>query len=76
MSVDWRKVITFESDKMGGQPCIRGQRITVYDILDYLASGMSYEEVLNDFPQLTREDIQAALSFVADQFRGTVFVQA
>jgi uncharacterized protein (DUF433 family) len=76
MAVDWRKIITFEPDKMAGQPCIRGHRITVYDILDYLASGMSYDEILEDFPQLTREDIQAALAFVAEQFRGTVFVRA
>lgn len=74
--MDYRKYITIEPDKMGGQPCIRGHRITVYDILDYLASGMTVEQILQDFPQLTREDIQAALAFVANAFRGTVFLQA
>jgi uncharacterized protein (DUF433 family) len=74
--MDYQKYITIEPGKMGGQPCIRGHRITVYDILDYLASGMTVEQILDDFPQLTREDIQAALAFVADAFRGTVFVKA
>ena len=52
------KVITFESGKCGGKPCIRGMRITVYDVLEYLASGMSEGEILRDFPDLTREDIR------------------
>lgn len=50
----------------GGKPCIRGMRITVYDILDYLASGMSHEEILADFPYLEEEDIRASLAFAAD----------
>jgi uncharacterized protein (DUF433 family) len=54
---------------MGGKPCIRGMRITVYDVLDYLASGMTYEEFLDHFPDLTREDILAALAFAADMGR-------
>ncbi len=66
MAVDWHKIITFEPDKMGGQPCIRGLRFTVYDLLGYLASGMSYEEILDHFPDLTRDDILAALAFAAD----------
>ena len=61
--------ITIESDKRGGKPCLRGLRITVYDILDYLAGGMSPEEILDDFPDLEREDIQAALSFAAERER-------
>ncbi len=54
---------------MGGKPCIRGLRITVYDVLDYLASGMSEEEILRDFPDLTKEDLQACLAFAADRER-------
>ena len=61
--------ITIEPDKRAGKPCIRGLRITVYDILDYLAGGMSVEEVLEDFPDLEREDILAAFAFAADRER-------
>jgi len=61
--------ITIEADKRGGKPCIRGLRITVYDVLDYLAGGMSVEEILADFPDLTREDISAAIAFAADRER-------
>ena len=56
-------IITIEPGKRGGKPCIRGLRITVYDVLEYLASGMSYQEILDDFPYLTQEDIWACLSF-------------
>jgi uncharacterized protein (DUF433 family) len=56
-------IITIEAGKRGGQPCIRGMRITVYDVLSYLASGMTEEEVLQDFPYLTHEDILACLSY-------------
>lgn len=59
--------ITVEPGKRGGRPCLRGMRITVYDILDYLASGMTVEEILADFPFLQKEDIQAALAFAADR---------
>lgn len=61
--------ITIEPDKRAGKPCIRGLRITVYDILDYLAGGMSVEELLEDFPDLERDDILAALAFAADRER-------
>ena len=67
--MDYRKIITVEPGKRSGKPCIRGLRMTVYDVLDYLASGMSYEEVLEDFPELTREDILACLAFAADRER-------
>jgi uncharacterized protein (DUF433 family) len=67
--MDYKKIITLESDKKGGKPCIRGMRITVYDVLKYLASGMSEEEILTDFPDLTKEDIRAALAFAADRER-------
>ena len=62
----YSEIITIESGKRSGKPCIRGMRITVYDVLSYLASGMSKEEILNDFPDLTPEDIQACLSYAAD----------
>jgi len=55
-----------EPDKRGGKPCIRGMRITVYDVLDYLASGMTEAEILADFPYLEAEDIRASLAFAAD----------
>ena len=61
--MDYAKIITIEPDKRGGKPCIRGLRITVYDVLDSLASGMSVEEILADFPDLTAEDIRACLAF-------------
>lgn len=64
---DYRDIITIEPGKRGGKPCIRGMRITVYDVLDYLASGMTKEEILRDFPYLTAEDIQACLSYAADR---------
>lgn len=67
--MDYSKIITIEPGKMGGKPCIRGLRITVYDILDYLASGMSDDEILHDFPDLTRDDIRACLAFAADRER-------
>jgi uncharacterized protein (DUF433 family) len=67
--VDYREIITIESDKMGGKPCIRGLRITVYDVLDYLASGMTEAEILADFPDLTAADIRACLAFAADRER-------
>lgn len=65
--IDYRSIITIEPAKCGGKPCIRGMRITVYDVLDYLASGMTTDEILTDFPYLTREDIQACLAFAADR---------
>ena len=61
--------ITIEAGKRGGKPCIRGMRITVYDVLDYLASGMSHEEILKDFPDLAEDDIRACLAFAADRER-------
>jgi uncharacterized protein (DUF433 family) len=66
---DYRQIITIEPDKMGGKPCIRGLRITVHDVLDYLASGMTDAEILADFPNLTSEDIRACLAFAAGRER-------
>ena len=67
--MDYRKHITLEPGKRGGKPCIRGLRITVYDVLEYLASGMSEAEILRDFPDLTSDDIKACLAFAADRER-------
>jgi uncharacterized protein (DUF433 family) len=67
--MDYRGIITIEPGKRSGKPCIRGLRITVYDVLEYLASGMTYEEVLDAFPYLTRDDILACLAFAADRER-------
>jgi uncharacterized protein (DUF433 family) len=69
--VNYQDIITIEAGKRGGQPCIRGIRITVYDVLSYLASGMTEKEILSDFPDLTREDILACLSYAADRERKT-----
>jgi uncharacterized protein (DUF433 family) len=74
--MDYKRIITIEPGKRGGKPCIRGMRITVYDILDYLAAGMNYQEVLADFPYLTREDILAWLKYAAERERYTVAIPA
>lgn len=74
--MDYHKLITIEPGKRGGKPCIRGMRITVYDVLDYLASGMSEAEILADFPDLTAEDIRACLAFAADRERKLVSIPA
>ncbi|HEX5726126.1 MAG TPA: DUF433 domain-containing protein [Longimicrobiaceae bacterium] len=66
---DYRDRITIEPDKRGGKPCVRGMRITVYDVLDYLASGMTEAEILEDFPYLEPEDIRASIAFAADRER-------
>ena len=65
--MDYSKLITMEPGKRGGKPCIRGLRITVSDVLGYLAGGMSEDDILRDFPYLTREDIRACLAFAADR---------
>ena len=71
----YRGIITIEPGKRGGKPCVRGMRITVYDVLDYLASGMTHEELLEEFPYLTEEDILACLSYAADRERSTVAIE-
>ena len=67
--MDYSQIITIEPGKRSGKACIRGLRITVYDVLDYLAGGMSTEEVLADFPDLNEPDIRACLAFAADAER-------
>lgn len=67
--MDYSKIIVLDPGKRSGKPCIRGLRITVSDVLDYLASGMTEEQILSDFPELTSEDIRACLAFAADRER-------
>lgn len=67
--MDYKKHITIDADKRGGKPCIRGMRITVYDILEYLASGMTEDEIIRDFPELTKDDIKASIAFAANRER-------
>ncbi|HEX8130402.1 MAG TPA: DUF433 domain-containing protein [Pyrinomonadaceae bacterium] len=73
--MNYKELITIEPGKRGGKPCIRGMRITVYDVLSYLAAGMTEQEILDDFPYLTREDILACLSYAADRERQQMVVQ-
>ena len=67
--MNYQDRISIEPGKRGGKPCIRGMRITVYDVLEYLASGMSVQAILDDFPDLTQEDMRACLAFAADRER-------
>ncbi len=72
--MSYQNIITIEPGKRGGKPCIRGMRITVYDVLGWLAAGMSHEEILDDFPELTEEDIKACLEFAANRERYLIAV--
>jgi uncharacterized protein (DUF433 family) len=72
----YEHIISIEPGKRGGKPCIRGLRITVYDVLDYLASGMKEAQILADFPDLTAEDIRACLAFAANRERRLMSVPA
>ncbi|MEL6159932.1 MAG: DUF433 domain-containing protein [Cyanobacteria bacterium J06623_5] len=74
--MDYQNIITIEPGKRSGKACIRGMRITVYDVLSYLAAGMTQEEVLADFPYLTQEDILACLSYAADREQKILTVAA
>ncbi len=69
MGMDYSGIITMEPGKRSGKPCVRGTRITVVDVLEYLASGMTHAEILADFPQLSESDILASLAFAADRER-------
>ena len=68
-TVNYRDIITIEPGKRGGKPCIRGLRITVSDVLEWLASGMTEDQILADHPDLRRDDIRACLAFAADRER-------
>lgn len=74
--MNYKELITIEPGKRSGKPCVRGLRITVSDVLEYLASGMSQDEILSDFPDLTAEDICACLSFAADRERKLLNISA
>jgi len=74
--MNYQDIITIEPGKRGGKPCIRGMRITVYDVLEYLASGMSQQEILDDFPYLTKEDIRACLAYAADREKRLLILAA
>jgi uncharacterized protein (DUF433 family) len=74
--MDYSKIITIEAGKRSGKPCIRGMRITVSDILSYLASGMSEEDIQRDFPELNRDDIMACLAFAAEREEHLITVHA
>jgi uncharacterized protein (DUF433 family) len=76
MSSDYRTIITQEPGKRGGRPCIRSMRIAVSDILGWLAAGMSHNEIIADYPELTEEDIRAALAYAADRERRIVTAPA
>jgi uncharacterized protein (DUF433 family) len=67
--MDYSKIITMEPGKRSGKPCVRGLRVTVYDVLEYLSAGMTHEQILQDFPYLTEDDIRACLAFAADRER-------
>ncbi|MEL7070863.1 MAG: DUF433 domain-containing protein [Cyanobacteria bacterium J06581_3] len=74
--MDYQDIITIEPGKRSGKACIRGMRITVYDVLSYLAAGMTQDEILADFPYLTQADILACLSYAADREQKTLTVAA
>jgi uncharacterized protein (DUF433 family) len=74
--IDYHKIITIEADKRSGKPCIRGTRMTVTDVLEYLAGGMTHDELLDEFPDLTADDIRACLAFAADRERKLAMLPA
>ena len=67
--IDYKEIITIDPGKRFGKPCIRNMRITVYDVLSWLASGMTRNEIIEDFPELTQDDISACLAYAADKER-------
>lgn len=76
MKSAYNEIITLDSGKRGGKPCIRGMRITVYDVLSYLASGMTAQQIVDDFPELTLQDVQACLMYAADSEKHTRLLQS
>lgn len=73
---DYHDIITIEAGKRSGKPCIRGLRITVYDVLSWLADGLTQDEIIDDFPELTKEDITACLQFAANREHNIVSIKA
>ena len=76
MTINYHEIITIEPGKRSGKPCIRGLRITVYDVLSWLAEGMSRDEIIDDFPELSNDDITACLLFAADRERRSITIKA
>lgn len=76
MNINYKEIITIEPGKRGGKPCIRGLRITVYDVLSWLAEGMSRNEIIDDFPELNDNDITACLQFAADREHQALTIKA
>ena len=74
--MDYQKYITIDPNKRGGKPCVRGLHITVYEVLEYLASDMTEEEILDDCPDLTHEDLKACIAFAADRERRLMMTPA
>jgi len=74
--MNYQDYITIDPNKRGGKPCVRGLRITVYEVLEYLASDMTEAQILEDFPDLTREDLKACIAFAADRERRLTTVPA
>ena len=74
--MNYKDYITIDPNKRGGKPCVRGLRITVYEVLEYLASDMTEAQILDDFPDLTREDLKACIAFAADRERRLLTVPA
>ncbi|KOR29628.1 hypothetical protein TI03_01870 [Achromatium sp. WMS1] len=71
----YKNIITVDAGKRSGKPCIRGLRITVYDVLDWLANGMTPAQIIEDFPELTQDDISACLAFAADRERTVTWIK-
>ena len=74
--MNYRDHITIDPNKRAGKPCVRGLRITVYEVLEYLASDMTEAQILEDFPDLTRDDLKACIAFAADRERRLITVPA
>ncbi len=74
--MDYRSIITLEPGKRGGKPCIRGLRIAVQDVLGWLASGMTAEDIVADYPELTKNDVMACLAYAADREKHAAWVRA
>jgi len=70
--MNYRNIMTMEPGKRGGRPCVRGMRITVADVLGWLAAGMSHDQILADYPELTERDIRACLAYAADRERRVI----
>jgi uncharacterized protein (DUF433 family) len=70
--MDYQRIITIEAGKRGGRPCIRNMRIAVADVLGWLAAGMSHQQIISDFPELTEDDIRATLAYAADRERRSI----